>query len=279
MKQATLYFAGSAVGLAWQGQPAERLVEFLFGQSLKAQPANPADRPDPAIIFDLTSPEPGSDELLLVTNQGEKRAGKARDLAYYFIERVTYFLADGSQGGALVHAACLAKNGRAVLLPGTSGSGKSTLALWLSQQGYDYLSDELVYIPTAGLEARGLPRPVHLKKMSIALFPEPASERAMPASPGALGASSLMVQPETFIPQAQLAAILFPHYDKDASLALVKMSGAHSVLNLTSTLVNARNLPENGFPELFRLARELPVYSLTYSNFDKLLPEINRLIA
>lgn len=279
MKQAVVYFAGNAVGLAWQGEPAERLVMFLFGQSLKSQPADPADRPEPTVHFELISPAEDSPQYQLSNNLGEKQVGTARDLAYYFIERVTYYLADQSQGGMVIHAACLSRKGQALLLPGASGSGKSTLALWLSQQGYDYLSDELVYIPFSGLDVLGLPRPVHLKKASMGLFAALAGSRGIPASPGTRAESSLMIQPEKFSPQARLAAILFPRYTAGAPLELVKISGAHSVLNLTGCLVNARNLPDNGFPELLRLSRSLPAYSLTYSSFDNILAELNKLPA
>ena len=277
MKQANLYFAGNAVGLTWEGEPAQKLVEFLFGQSLKGQPANQADPPEPTICFELTASGTGSDQFLLSNNRGEKQQGNARDLAYFFTERVTYHLADQSRGGMLIHAACLSKNGQGLLLPGTSGSGKSTLALWLSEHGYDYLTDELVFIPFFGLNAVGLPRPVHLKKASIGLFSELSNAQSIPASPAAGAESSLMIQREKFIPLTQLSAILFPHYEKDAQIELRKMSGAQSVLNLTSCLINARNLPDNGFPELFRLSRSLPAYSLNYSNFDRILAELDSL--
>jgi hypothetical protein len=46
----------------------------------------------------------------------------------------------------LVHAAVIAWNGRALVLPGTSGSGKSTLAMALVEQGATYYSDEFAVI-------------------------------------------------------------------------------------------------------------------------------------
>ena len=46
----------------------------------------------------------------------------------------------------VLHAACVAKKGRAILLMGKSGSGKSTLVAHLATQGYDILSDDLTAI-------------------------------------------------------------------------------------------------------------------------------------
>jgi hypothetical protein len=45
-----------------------------------------------------------------------------------------------------LHAGCLSRDGRAVLLAGTTGAGKSTLALALARLGLDYLSDDLVFL-------------------------------------------------------------------------------------------------------------------------------------
>ncbi len=45
-----------------------------------------------------------------------------------------------------LHAGCVAKEGRGLLLAGTSGSGKSTLTAALVRDGWDFLSDDTVFI-------------------------------------------------------------------------------------------------------------------------------------
>jgi len=45
-----------------------------------------------------------------------------------------------------IHAACIARNGRAVLLAGASGAGKSTLAHLADTAGYDVLGEDHVWI-------------------------------------------------------------------------------------------------------------------------------------
>jgi len=38
---------------------------------------------------------------------------------------------------------------------------------------------------------------------------------------------------------------------------------------LAGLLVNARNLPENGFPAVLRLARTVPAWKIVYSKLDE----------
>ena len=50
-----------------------------------------------------------------------------------------------------LHAGCVARGGRGVLLAGTSGAGKSTLTAALVKDGWDFLSDDTVFVvPQAG---------------------------------------------------------------------------------------------------------------------------------
>ncbi|HEX3470708.1 MAG TPA: hypothetical protein VHT28_05935 [Silvibacterium sp.] len=80
---------------------------------------------------------------------------------------------------APVHAACLARHGRGVLLAGHSGAGKSTLTISLAKRGYALLADDWTYLSAAGtttngsgVEAWGIPVPVKLLSDACDLFPE-----------------------------------------------------------------------------------------------------------
>jgi hypothetical protein len=62
-----------------------------------------------------------------------------------FLEKAVYLLL-----GALVvtdlHAACVSKNGKGILLIGGSGAGKSTLAYACAREGWTYTSDDTSYL-------------------------------------------------------------------------------------------------------------------------------------
>ena len=72
-----------------------------------------------------------------------------------------------------LHAACLARAGDGVLVTGPSGSGKSTVALALLAAGYDYVSEDLVFLRAEGdgVIACGFPDELGLTEDAGALFP------------------------------------------------------------------------------------------------------------
>jgi len=48
-----------------------------------------------------------------------------------------------------LHAAGLARQGKGVLVPGASGSGKSTTSVALVRAGFDFLSDDTVFLTSS----------------------------------------------------------------------------------------------------------------------------------
>jgi hypothetical protein len=77
-------------------------------------------------------------------------------------------------GVAPIHAGCLVRGGRGVLLTGSSGAGKSTLTIALAKRGYALLSDEWTYLSKERREIVGwaLPVPVKLLPDASRFFPE-----------------------------------------------------------------------------------------------------------
>jgi hypothetical protein len=64
---------------------------------------------------------------------------------YNFLEKAVYLLLGASVVTDL-HAACISKNGKGVLLIGDSGAGKSTLAYACAREGWTYTSDDTSYL-------------------------------------------------------------------------------------------------------------------------------------
>lgn len=96
-----------------------------------------------------------------------------------------------------IHAAVVARNGRAVALPAASGTGKSTLTAACLRAGFDYVSDEALCLTWADATLVPYPRPIGLSTWSCAevgLEPPtpPVQERLV--SPGDLGASTAAVE-------------------------------------------------------------------------------------
>jgi hypothetical protein len=64
---------------------------------------------------------------------------------------------------AAIHAAALAKDGRAIVLPGAAGAGKSTLTAALVHDGFDLAGDDTVFLSAECRHVRPMPFGICLK--------------------------------------------------------------------------------------------------------------------
>jgi hypothetical protein len=99
----------------------------------------------------------------------------ARDvefIAYYFLDAIAnYTLAQLYLAPA--HAACVARDGRGVLLCGDSGAGKTSLAYHLARNGWTYVSDnECWIVRERGTLVAGNPARIRFRDSAVELFPE-----------------------------------------------------------------------------------------------------------
>ena len=76
-----------------------------------------------------------------------------------------------------LHAASVARGGRAVVLAGRSGDGKSTLTAKLMQAGWDYVTDEQVTLDEFDRNVIPYPRPLTLRQGVWHLFEGIGGER------------------------------------------------------------------------------------------------------
>ena len=67
----------------------------------------------------------------------------------------------------MMHATCVARGGRALLLVGPSGSGKSDLALRLIDAGFDLVSDDQVILSVKSEKLLAAPPPSIAGKMEV----------------------------------------------------------------------------------------------------------------
>lgn len=82
-----------------------------------------------------------------------------------------------SLGVLALHAGCVARNGRAVLLAAPSGTGKSTISLALGLRGWSLLSDDWTFVAdtTDDLIAWGMQTSIKLLPDASIYFPELAA--------------------------------------------------------------------------------------------------------
>lgn len=90
---------------------------------------------------------------------------------YELIEFAVFTLAARVQGLMPLHAACVGREGRGLLLVGDSGAGKSTAALHCMLRGLEFLSEDSVFVAPDSLLATGVANFVHVRCDSLQSVP------------------------------------------------------------------------------------------------------------
>ncbi len=88
-------------------------------------------------------------------------------LRYGLIEFAVCILAARCIGLVPLHAACVGRAGRGVLLLGASGSGKSTLALHGMLQGLELLAEDAVFVQPESMLATGVANYLHVTRDAL----------------------------------------------------------------------------------------------------------------
>src|SRR5258708_36266490 len=86
---------------------------------------------------------------------------------YEVIEFAVFTLASRAQRLVPLHAACVGLDGRGILLMGPSGSGKSTVALQCLLDGFDFLSEDSVFVAPNSMRATGTANFLHVREDSL----------------------------------------------------------------------------------------------------------------
>lgn len=266
MTRRFLRFAGSAVRVEAADERALRLAQFTLPQLV-------GDAPEAIDSIPCLRVFAGQDDTYRLEEDGAAPlTGSFGAAAVALMERATYHLADQSRAGAVFHGALVQRQGQGLALLGASGAGKSTLAAWLAGKGFTCLTDELVFAAGDGPVVSGLARPVFLKGNTAALFPDLAQRGAV-AVEGLPNRAAGWLAP--LVPQAtgavKLHGVVFPRYQAGAEMQVAALSRPGAAVALAGLLVNARNLPDNGFPAVLRLARTVPAWKIVYSKLDEIV--------
>jgi hypothetical protein len=256
-------FAGGALTVEWRGTRAGALVEFVFG------PPGPRPSASPDATLRVTESGPArlrleKDGVLVCESDGEGL------VATMLADAAGRHLTDRSRGGMLLHAAAVSWSGRGILIAGATGTGKSTTALWLARAGFEYLTDDVAFIPQGSRRIEGFGRPLKVRDAAWdALAPGldgwPGAGRVIP------GPRSRLVRPPAGAesgrsPTADVAVLLFGRYDPAGDGRPRRLSGGEAVLTLMGTLMNAGNLDERGFAQAIALVRSTAALALRYKD-------------
>jgi len=183
----------------------------------------------------------------------------------------------------VVHAAAVAKDDRAMIMPAPPGSGKSTLCAGLVARGWRLLSDELTLISVEDGLIAPLPRPVSLKNQSIAVMRRFAPHLSMTdeCHDTAKGTVAHMGLPYDSIAHgdtpARPAWIVFPRYQPGADSLLVPRKKGETLLQVAENGFNYSILGRRAFDLLTATVDGCGCYDFTYSQLGEAIDLFNAL--
>jgi hypothetical protein len=161
---------------------------------------------------------------------------------YHFLEAIALVLISTTYATP-IHAACVSRHGRGMLLCGPSGTGKSTLAYACARRGWVFTSDDASYLRhhASDLRVVGNSHQVRFRPSAKDLFPELRGRGLTPRAEG---------KPSIEVPTAELPGII------TADEALVH----HIILltRLSSGYAELRPLPREAAQQYFRQYLQLP---------------------
>ena len=195
---------------------------------------------------------------------------------------LNWVVANHAHQFAIVHAASVEKNGRALILPGAPGSGKSTLCASLICRGWRLLSDEMALISLTDGLIWPIPRPVSLKNASIDIIRRFSAEAVFGdvVSDTAKGDIAHMRPPTASVNAARtpaaLFAVVFPTYRTGATTEYLEISKAQTVMRLAENCFNYPVLGAAGFNCLADAVDQAHCRTLIYSDLDEVIAMLER---
>ncbi len=184
-----------------------------------------------------------------------------------------------------LHAAGLAINGQGFIVSGNSGAGKTTLAVALVRAGFDFLSDDMLFLTAGrdGLRILGFPDQSDVADETVTMFPElraalnPAGLRVGPKS---------QIRVEEFyradiIWECRPAVVIFPRIGHRERSELIPLEADEALLELLPNLFLTEAASSQAHLDaLTRLAREARCFRLeTGRDFDSLADRLRGLVA
>ena len=193
---------------------------------------------------------------------------------FFFMLPLTTLPADG------IHAACVAQNGRGILLCGDSGAGKSTLAYACARTGWEYLCDDVTLL-TDGPQrlVTGNCHLVRFRPSAVDLFPE---IRGLSLTPRAGGKPSieLSTHPMSHIKrcrQTRIDFIVFLNRRSSRPAQILPFRKDVARLYLCHGIF-ATDEAERRHAESIDGLLEAPVLELHYNKLNDAIDQLNKLV-
>ncbi len=205
-------------------------------------------------------------------------------LRYYFLEAMALTLVEARHLLSL-HAACVARHGRGLLLCGGSGAGKSSLAFACALDGFTYIADDCASLvrarPTRAVI--GSPHLIRFRHSAVELFPQLAAHTPRRRANGDFSLE---------LPTAHLSNIVTAHESPVDAILILDRSPHHpaaaSLVPIPLDEARPHLCPIAWPPELwitrereqtFSRLRGAAVFRLLYRDLASAVSRCNQLVA
>jgi hypothetical protein len=231
------------------------LVAANFRALITAAAPEPVD-----LHYAIDAGDAGRRFVLRAPDETTLVSGAPGDLLFDLEKHLTVTLQWRRPELLFLHAAALARSGRAWLLAGDSGAGKSTTSWALLHYGWRYLSDELAPIDLDSVRVYPYPHALCLKRRPPPGYPLPDTTldlgRTLHVPPDSLPA------PVEMLPCA-LGGIVFLRYRPGLGAPLLRsLSRAETCGRLYAVTLNALAHPGHGLDAAKGLAERVPGHAL-----------------
>ena len=208
--------------------------------------------------------------------------GAVDNIQYFrsnFLEKTVYLLL-GASVVTDIHAACVGKNGKGILLCGNSGAGKTTLAYACARAGWTYTSDDTSYLMNRSESPRviGHSHRVRFRPSAKQLFPELES---LAVTPRMEGKPSIEV-PISELPIERTAAevavhsIVYLNRVPSAKGELMRLPNGTASKRMGEALYSAGPLRARHIKNL-EVFHDLPNYELKYCDLKDAIEALESL--
>lgn len=188
---------------------------------------------------------------------------------------LNWALAARPLGYLVIHAAVVARDDTALVMPGTPGAGKSTLAAALTfLDGWRILSDELAILePRTGI-LRPCPRPFCVKNDSIELARAMPGARLGPVHADTRkGTVAHLAVPTPSLDAANLGArcrwIVFPQYAPDTPPFCEELGQSEAFARIAEQSFNRDRMGEAGFRALCEMLAGARCLAIGYDSTER----------
>ncbi len=199
---------------------------------------------------------------------------------YNFLEKTVYLLL-GSSVVTDLHAACVSKNGKGILLCGHSGAGKSTLSYACARAGWTYTSDDTSYLINSSSVpcVIGHSHRIRFRPTAKTLFPELENRELTPRLEGK---PSLEI-PTSELPglitasEANVCSIIYLHRYPSATGRLIPLPEGAATQRMRKELYSAGEI-RTKHEKILDVLSGIPTYELQYCDLDQAISQLDLLV-